>query len=83
MDEKKLIKKGLWSTCYRQGETFVKRYNYYIPEAAFREANASEAAEKAKLLTPHHHNIYKTDDVLENSFDFYEMCPIKKNRLAK
>ncbi len=66
-----LLNKGLWSTTFKEETFFVKRYNFYIPEAAMREAKASVAAEKAGVRTPHFYYTNNNGKVLENIFDYW------------
>lgn len=74
--ERILIRHGLWSTVYREGDMFIKKYNYYLPDAVNRESKASKAAELAGIRTPHCRFIRKNDKSIESVFDFYELTPI-------
>lgn len=83
MENKELIKKGFWSTCYHDGHKFRKYYNYYMPKAVLREKLASKTVEEAGIVTPHFHNIENNGTKLCAIFDFVNMRPISRHMLTK
>lgn len=71
-----LIRDGRWSSTYKKGERMLKKYKFFVPEAAEREAKASNYARKAGIMTPTHliTKVYK--DHVVNEFEYMEMSPI-------
>ena len=71
-----LIRKSNWSCAYRDGDEFVKQLNFWVPEAAEREAKASDTAYGYGILTPKY---ISTEIVPDVSLCLrYEYLPIKK-----
>lgn len=70
-----MIRDGRWSTTFKRGNKFLKKYKYHVPDAAKREAKASNAARLKGILTPTH-LITKTDCYIVNVFEYVEIHPI-------
>lgn len=73
-----IIRKGRWSTAFRNGRCFIKKYKYYIPDKAQREAIASKAAYSFGINTP---LFIKTKDdgkTITNTFEYIEMEPLEQ-----
>lgn len=73
---KKLIRDGRWSTTFKQGTKFIKRYKYFDNDAAKREAYASNAARLSGILTPKHLATKIENGRLINIYEYIEMQPI-------
>ncbi len=71
-----LLHKGRWSSTYRKGDILLKRYNYYEPEAAKREAKASLAASTIGIRTPQHIKTIIDNKTITNMFEFYKLTTI-------
>ena len=73
-----LIHSGHWSSAYREGEVFIKKYRYLNLSAIEREAKASSAALKYGLRAPSFQGTFKRDSSVYNSFDYIWMRPVEE-----
>lgn len=71
IEDEKFIRESNWSCALKSGSLLIKRFKYYVPQAAHREAMASEAALLNGINTP---RFLRTNDdgiVLENVYEYH------------
>lgn len=76
-----LIRDGRWSATFKRGNKLLKRYKYFVKEAAEREARASNAANSKGILTPTHLMTKIDSDRIVNIFEYVNMNPINDSAI--
>ena len=71
-----VLRLGRWSCAYRKGANMIKRYNYYLPEAAKRESLASQAAFSAGINTPKFIQTIDDGASIANVFEYMDLTAI-------
>lgn len=71
-----LIRDGRWSATFKRGIRLIKRYKYFVRDAAEREAHASNAARYKGILTPKHLNTKIDNGQVLNVYEYIDMQPI-------
>ena len=71
-----LIRDGRWSATFKRGSILIKRYKYFVKDAAEREAHASDAARLNGILTPKHLTTIVDNCQVTNTYEYLNMQPI-------
>ena len=71
-----LIRAGNWSSTYKVGDSFIKKYKYSDRFAIKRESEASMAALNYGLMTPSYRGTFEENGSIMNCFEYVSMRPI-------
>ena len=83
ISELQLLRKGAWSTTYRDDDTCIKMYNFFEPEAIRREIQASQIARSFNINTPYLIDHYISEGCSYCRFKYIDMITFSVNEIEK
>lgn len=83
ISELQLLRKGAWSTTYRDDDTCIKMYNFFEPEAIRREIQASQIARSFNINTPYLIDHYISEGCSYCRFKYIDMITFSVKEIEK
>lgn len=80
---RQIIRNGLWSKAYRDGNEFIKEYKFYAPDMIDREEAASKASFQAGIPTPKFIRLEKDCDSCKAIFQYLPMETLSTDFVCK
>ena len=77
------IREGPWSCTYKEGNLLIKKYRYWVPSEAQREAKASQAVYGRGINTPLFYETRESESEISNVFEYVDIRSIDELEILK